>query len=183
MHLLESLTENIFAHDKEKTLCNTGVISTDTGNYLIDTGMYPTVAKELLKEITNIQSGNFKATFTTHYHIDHVGGNQIFSFKPIYAHKLCRENLANVKQEDVEKRFINDSNRALFEGFKLTNVTDVYDSDIFSPPENSDIVCYLTGGHTSGSVLVYYKPENVCLCWSSSCKKDGSKSLTLSFSI
>ena len=161
MQLLERLTDTIFAHDKEKTFCNTGAISTDIGNYLIDTGMYPKVAKTLLEEIKNIKSGNFKSTFTTHYHIDHIGGNQIFNFKPIYAHKLCRENLANVKQEDVEKRFINDSNKALFEGFKLTNVTTVYETDTFSPPENSDIICYLTGGHTNGSVIVYYKPENV----------------------
>ena len=161
MKLLNQLTETIYAHDKRVTICNTGVISTDTGNYLIDTGMYPKTAKQLLNEIKDIERGDFEGTFTTHYHFDHTGGNQVFNFKPIYAHKLCKVNFASYSQEDIEKNSINDENRELFEGFKLTDVTNIYDTETFSPPENSDITCYLTGGHTSGSVIVHYKPENI----------------------
>lgn len=161
MGLLEQLSDYTFAHDKQVTLCNTAVIATDTGNYLIDTGMFPKTAKDLLSEIKDIKSGQFEGTFTTHYHFDHTGGNQVFSFKPIYAHKLCNENFASYKQEEIEKNSINDKNRHLFEGFTLTRATKIYENDTFSPPENSDIICYLTGGHTSGSVIVHYKPENI----------------------
>ena len=161
MKLLEQLTDTILVHDKQATWCNIGVISTDTGNYLIDTGMFPKVAKQLYDEIKIIKSGNFEGTFTTHYHLDHIGGNQAFTSKPIYAHKLCSVNFGTYKEEELVKGFAERENKDLFEGFKLSAASNIYDSDTFSPPENSDITCYLTGGHTSGSVIVHYKPENI----------------------
>ena len=161
MPLLDKLSDNIYAHDKEVTMCNTGVISTDTGNYVIDTGMYPKIATKLLGEVKDMKK-TFEGTFITHYHFDHVGGNQAFTSKPIYAHKLCSENfVSSYSQEELDKEISDDENKELYEGFKLTDASNIYDTEIFSPAENSDIVCYLTGGHTSGSVIVHYKPENI----------------------
>ena len=161
MPLLDKLTDTIYAHDQRVTICNTGVIATDTGNYVIDTGMFPKTARHLLEEVKGISSGKFEGTFTTHYHFDHTGGNQAFTSKPIYAHKLCKQNFTSYSQEEIEKGTINEENKDLFEDFKLTDASNIYDTDIFSPAENSDIVCMLTGGHTSGSVIVHYKPENI----------------------
>ena len=161
MKLLESISDNIHAHDKLATWCNTGVISSDCGNFLIDTGMFPVIAKQLYDEIKTIKSGKFEGTFTTHYHLDHTGGNQIFTSKPIYAHRYCSVNFGNYDEKELVEDFAKRENKELFEGFKLSQASNIYDTDAFSPPENSDITCYLTGGHTSGSVIVHYKPDDI----------------------
>lgn len=161
MKLLTKITDSIYVCDKRATRGNVGVISADTGIYVIDTGMYPVTAKQLLSETKSIDKGNFMGTFTTHHHLDHTGGNQVFNHKPIYAHYLAEKNFASYNQETIEKNTIKNDTKEFFEGFKLTGANSVYSENEFSPPENSDIVCYLVGGHTNGSVIIHYKPENI----------------------
>ena len=163
MKLLTKHLDSIYLCDDRATRGNVGVIATDTGNYVIDTGMFPKTGKIILDDLNEIGNSSDKlaGTITTHYHLDHTGGNQIFAHKPIYAHKLAEENFGSYSQEQIEKNWINDDTREDFEGFSLTGANSVYSEDVFSPPENNDIVCYLVGGHTSGSVIIHYKPENV----------------------
>ena len=54
MKILDKLSDNILGADKRVTICNVGAISTDTGNYLIDAGMFPKTAKQLLDDINSV---------------------------------------------------------------------------------------------------------------------------------
>ena len=76
--MLEKISDSIYAHSKGKTIGNIGVISSDKGNFLIDTTMYQVVARELRVELEKIKTGNIKAGILTHYHGDHTWGS-IFS--------------------------------------------------------------------------------------------------------
>jgi glyoxylase-like metal-dependent hydrolase (beta-lactamase superfamily II) len=67
---------------------NAGFVIGDGGVLVVDTFFTPQAAEELLAEIASRTALPVKYAINTHYHLDHTGGNQVFSSRgvPIIAH-------------------------------------------------------------------------------------------------
>jgi len=162
MALFEKISESIYAHTEGKTIGNVGVIATEGGNYVIDTSMYPKVARDIRTEVNAIRSGKLNGVFLTHYHFDHSGGNQEFTDVNLYAHKKVDHNFrTNYKQEEFMKNLADREDKDMFEGLELTAPNKVYETNPFSPDDSDHIEVYLVGGHTDGSSLIFHKEEKV----------------------
>ncbi len=159
--MFEKVTDRIFAITDGQTVGNVGLIATDAGNYLIDTSMYPVIARNIRQEIQKIKTGKLSGGFFTHYHFDHTGGAQEFHDVPMYAHELTKDNF-NKSYGDPSflDRFADHPQKELFEGLRVTPPSYVFSEKKFEP-EGTSIEVYHVGGHTSGSSIIVYRPENV----------------------
>lgn len=162
MAYLEKINDYLYAHTAGKTIGNVGVIANDNGNFLIDTSMYPAVARDLRVELEHIKTGKIVAVFLTHYHADHVFGNQIFKDKPIYGHHHIAENLKQNYNEDYLKKRqqeATDEQKEMFKDLQITLPNKVYTENPLVVDEDNTIKIYLVGGHTSGSSIIHYEEE------------------------
>jgi len=67
---------------------NVVAVVTQRGLLLIDTGYYPQSAKNMRKHITELFGRDvFAYVINTHWHWDHINGNQAFSDVPIIGHE------------------------------------------------------------------------------------------------
>ena len=100
--------------DGSKSGSNAGFVVGSNGVVVIDTFVSPGPAKDLLAEIRKITNLPIRFVVNTHYHLDHTGGNAVFSEAgaTILAQRNLRgwlrtENLkffgANPKPEDKER--------------------------------------------------------------------------------
>jgi glyoxylase-like metal-dependent hydrolase (beta-lactamase superfamily II) len=108
---------------------NSGFIVTDAGVVVVDTQLVPMFANEIIKEINAITDKPIKYAINTHWHTDHVGGNEAFHPQAsIIAHD---SSVAVIRAETLwftshKKRF---SSVAIFSpkarGFLITGMTAI----------------------------------------------------------
>ena len=130
--------------------CNVYVISSDRGTILIDPGYYGKDIRNHLKK-----TGGVDAVLLTHGHWDHTYGlddlNMDYPDTPIFIHEKDRNFLQNPVL-----------NGSAYNGFAL-----IIRSDTAAVPEGKlgtggyDIDVIHAPGHTGGSVLYYFRHENV----------------------
>jgi len=79
---------------------NAGFIIGDDGVVVVDTYTTPQAAEELLGQIEQRTSLPIKYVVNTHYHLDHVGGNQVFAARniPIIAQANVRDWITTKNQ-------------------------------------------------------------------------------------
>lgn len=159
--MFDRITDSIFAHTEGKTIGNVGVIASEIGNFVIDTSMFPKVAYEIRKELETIKTGKLLGGFYTHYHFDHTGGAQHFHDVPMYAHELVKQNFMESYKLEMKDQFLSGDNKDLFEGLEITPPSHIFTESTLTSELSPDIDLYVVGGHTSGSTLIHYKPEDV----------------------
>lgn len=160
--MFEQVTENTFAIADGSTVGNVGLIASSSGNFLIDTSMYPKVARSIRKSQEIIKSGRLVGGVFTHYHFDHTGGAQEFHDIPLYGHQLEKENFEkNYLKDDFISRVQSQDKEGNFHDLKPTLPSRVFSSNPFMPEEDEKIRFLHTGGHTSGSVLIHFEPDHV----------------------
>jgi cyclase len=82
----------VIARDDGKAFANAGFVVGDSSVAVIDTFQDPEAAKALLAEIRKLTQLPIRFVVNTHYHIDHVNGNDIFAAAGavIVAHRNVR---------------------------------------------------------------------------------------------
>lgn len=160
--MLSKITDSIYAHTEGKTIGNVGLIATDNGNFVIDTSMFPAMARDIRIEVEKIKTGKLAATIWTHYHGDHSFGTQAFKGAPIYAHKAAAHNFETQYSVDRLQEMLSgqtEERKKLMDGLEVTQPTTLFETSPYHLDENNSIVLYQVGGHTNGSTLIYYKEE------------------------
>jgi len=140
---------------------NCGYIVTDEGVVVVDTQLIPFFANEMIKEIKAITDKPIKYAINTHWHTDHVGGNE--AFRPqahIIAHEFTRKIIAKRRKEQEEGK-VDESLKQLGE-FKFTP-PDITFSDKMTLHLGNRVIelKFLGGGHTGGDIVVYLPKEKV----------------------
>jgi glyoxylase-like metal-dependent hydrolase (beta-lactamase superfamily II) len=152
---------------------NAGFVIGDNGVLVIDTFENEAAAKQLLAEIRKLTQLPIKFVVNTHYHLDHVAGNKIFSDADadadagagavIVAHQnvpgwIHTENLKffgkNIKPEE----------KALVENLTAPNL--VYSGSLSISLGNTQVSVAYFPGHTGGDsvVTVYDSKSPVIFC-------------------
>ena len=87
------VADNVYAFIQDNCATNAGFIVSDEGVMVIDSLMTPTLAGKLFAAVRNVTSAPIRFLINTHFHGDHVFGNQYFLPAPIVAHANCRDEL------------------------------------------------------------------------------------------
>lgn len=149
--------------DTGKAFANAGFVVGDNGVAVVDTFQDPEAAKQLLAEIRRITPLPIRFVINTHYHIDHVNGNDVFAAAGavIVAHRNVRswmrsENLkfwTDPIPKDVKQRV---------QSLTLPDV--VYDDrlDLYLGSRAIQVRYY--PGHTGGDSVVFVPDAQVVFC-------------------
>jgi glyoxylase-like metal-dependent hydrolase (beta-lactamase superfamily II) len=160
---LKPLGHNVWAaidDPKGDAGANAGFVIGDDGVAVIDTFENPEAARQMLAEIRKLTNLPVKFVINTHYHIDHVAGNEVFQKAGaiVFAQRNVRswihtENLKffgkNIKLEE----------KSMVEA--LGSPDAVYDSGVTLFLGSRKIDVRVFSGHTGGDSVVFIPDASV----------------------
>lgn len=163
---LNKISQRVYAETKGETGGNVGVISLDHSVVAVD-AQFPVSGSKFRRSIRDMTSKPVSHLLLTHYHGDHVFGNQAFEDCAIVAHSLLKEkmeenlrtiwappNLVKIVEEVKKDR----PERAwLYEGLRIVLPNIVFDKKFTL----EGVEMTRLGGHTSDSSVVYVKDDRV----------------------
>jgi cyclase len=166
-YTLKPLGHNIFAAianpGPTSSGSNAGFVIGDDGVLVVDTFQKVDAARALLADIRKITPLPIRFVVNTHYHIDHVTGNQVFADAgaTIIAHRnvpgwIHTENLKFYGANPTPEQ------RASVEALKSPDVT--YDNELNLYLGTRQIYLHFFPGHTGGDTMVLIPDANVVFC-------------------
>lgn len=134
--------------------CNSIVSAGPDGILIVDAN-YKEAGKYLKTEIEKLKKANIDYIINTHWHFDHVGGNEILANNKtkIIAHEDARNLLLK------DQYLLGDTIRALPKN-ALPNKTFVSNYNMSFYGENIELLP-VSGCHSAGDIIVYFKNSNV----------------------
>src|SRR5580704_8047204 len=149
--------------DEGKAGGNAGFVVGDSGVVVVDTFQDPEPAAAFLAEIRKITNLPIRFVVNTHYHLDHVNGNDVFaaSGAVIIAHRNARGwiRTENIKMIDPP---VTPEKKARVQSIALPNI--VYDTsvDLYLGSRRVNVRYY--PGHTGGDSVVSVPDAHVVFC-------------------
>ena len=163
---LQKIGNNVWAaivSDEGKAGGNAGFVIGDEGVAVIDTFQDPAPAADFLKEIRKITKLPIRFVVNTHYHLDHVNGNDVFAAAGavIVAHRNVRAwvRTENMKMLDPP---ITPEKQARVRSIALPNVVHDNRVDLFLGSRR--IIVRYYPGHTGGDSVVSIPDAHVVFC-------------------
>jgi glyoxylase-like metal-dependent hydrolase (beta-lactamase superfamily II) len=149
--------------DEGKAGGNSGFVVGDDGVTVIDTFQDPQPAADFLKEIRKITKLPIRFVVNTHYHLDHVNGNDVFAAAGavIVAHRNVRAwiRTENMKMLDPP---ITPEKQARVRSLTQPNVVHDNRIDLFLGSRR--IIVRYYPGHTGGDSVVSIPDAHVVFC-------------------
>lgn len=164
--VLQKIGDRVWAavvNDQGKAGGNAGFVVGDDGVVVVDTFQDPQPAADLLAAIRKITNLPIRFVVNTHYHLDHVNGNDIFAAAGavIIAHKNARGwiRTENIKMIDPPAT---PEKKARVQSIALPSL--VYDSsvDLYLGSRRVSVRYY--PGHTGGDSVVWIPDAHVVFC-------------------
>jgi cyclase len=154
---LKPLGHNVWAaidDTKGDAGANAGFVIGDDGVAVIDTFENPDAAKQMLAEIRKLTGLPVKFVIDTHYHIDHVAGNQIFQRAGalVFAQRNVRSWIRTENLKFFGKS-IKPEEKSMVES--LGSPDAVYDSGVTLFLGSRRIDVRVFPGHTGGDSVVF----------------------------
>jgi cyclase len=150
-------------NDAGKAGGNAGFVVGDDGVAVIDTFQDPEPTRALVAEIRKITKLPIRFAINTHYHLDHVNGNDVLAAAGavIVAHRNVRAwiRTENVKMLDPP---VTPEKKARVASLTLPNV--VYDDHIDLYLGSRRIAVRYYPGHTGGDSVVWVPDAHVVFC-------------------
>ena len=163
---LDKITDNVYANTSGETGGNVGIVILEHGVAAVD-AQYTVSGADFRNSIPQVTEKPVTHLLLTHYHGDHVFGNQAFEDCEIVGHRLLKmkmeENLSSIWSPSNLKKMIEDvkKNRPerawLYEGLRIVLPTKIFE-DRFSI---DGIEMIHMGGHTAGSSVVFVVDEHL----------------------
>jgi len=142
---------------------NAGFVIGDDGVAVIDTFQDPRPAKALLAEIRKLTPLPIRFVVNTHYHLDHVNGNDVFAAAgaTIVAHRNVRAwvRTENIKMLDPP---VTPEKKARVQSITLTTVDFDSHIDLYLGSRRINVRYY--PGHTGSDAVVSLPDAHVVFC-------------------
>jgi glyoxylase-like metal-dependent hydrolase (beta-lactamase superfamily II) len=142
---------------------NAGFVIGDDGVLVIDTFQDPRPAKALLADIRKLTPLPIRFVVNTHYHLDHVNGNDVFAAAgaTIVAHRNVRAwmRTENIKMLDPP---VTPEKKARVESLALPTVVHDSHLDLYLGSRRINVRYY--PGHTGGDSVVWIPDAHLVFC-------------------
>ena len=162
---LQETASGIYAYIGEDGVANAGFAVGERGVLMIDSGMSPAQGEELLQAVRRVTDKPIRILINTHYHGDHVLGNEVFSPPAlILSHRKTWSTLKKLGSQYVEA----------FASRRPPNLADEVRKARLILPEvliDSSLsldmkglradVHYYGEAHTEGDLVVYFPDQGV----------------------
>ena len=102
---IEKLDDGVYAVIHKTggyAICNSGIINLGTETLVFDCFISPTAAEDLKKAAEELTGNEVKYVVNSHFHNDHVRGNQVFVDAQIISTKRTAELIKDVTPEELE---------------------------------------------------------------------------------
>lgn len=140
--------------------CNIAVSIGHDGVLIIDTGS-PGHAERIKPAITEISGEPIHIVFNTHFHFDHVGGNEVFANDGaiIIAHKNARKRM--LREWRVPE--ILGTKWPIIPPYPEVSLSKMSFNDSITVHFNKDTIqaIYILDAHSDGDVIIYFRKANV----------------------
>ncbi len=83
-----------------RAICNAGIVDLGNATLVFDPFISPYAALELQRVITELGLSPVKYLVNSHYHNDHIRGNQVFKDASIYSTKITRDLIEKTEPEE-----------------------------------------------------------------------------------
>jgi glyoxylase-like metal-dependent hydrolase (beta-lactamase superfamily II) len=135
---------------------NIGVITGDDGVLIVDNQFAP-LADKIKAAISEISSEAVKYVVNTHWHGDHMGGNEVFGAdgSVIIAHDNVRTRVSTDQFMAFQKRDVPARPPVAWPIVTFSQDVTLYFND------EEILIHYATPAHTDGDAVVYFKNANV----------------------
>jgi len=97
--MLNRVSERVYANTEGKAGANVGIIVLESGVAAVDS-QYPASGTDFRRSISTLIQKPVTHLLLTHYHEDHVFGNQAFEDCEIVAHRLVKEKMEENMRAD-----------------------------------------------------------------------------------
>ena len=155
----ERVSEDIFIFTSEMyAQVTASVILTNEGAIVIDTLPFPAESRELAEFVHRRHRRGARYVINTHYHADHVYANYLFPEAQIISHRLCRQNLADVTDEQLRKI---KSDTPGLDDVKLRVPTIVFDNEMGIHLGNRSLRLIHLPGHSPDGIGVYVDGDRI----------------------
>jgi glyoxylase-like metal-dependent hydrolase (beta-lactamase superfamily II) len=84
-----------------RAISNAGIVDLGNVTLVFDTFISPYAAEELKRVIAEMGLGPVKYVVNSHYHDDHIRGNQIFKGASIYSTQITRDLIEKTEPEEI----------------------------------------------------------------------------------
>jgi cyclase len=143
---------------------NAGFVIGSDGVAVIDTFENPAAAKKMLEAIQEKTKLPIRFVVNTHYHLDHVAGNEVFA--AVGAVVLAQDNVRAWEHTENLKFFgdkVTADQRHFVETLGLPTVTYAEGATIYISDKRG-LALRVMPGHTGGDTVVYDPEANVVYC-------------------
>ncbi|NHJ49610.1 MAG: MBL fold metallo-hydrolase [Asgard group archaeon] len=157
---IERVNEHIFVL-KDKLFYDVvmGALALPSKLIMIDTGMNLRKMKEFKETVEKETEKKFDTVVITHYHGDHIIGNQFFTNCDIIASKWTHDHLKKYlprwTDEVIESQKKRIDDPLALEGLELTPTNKSFEDQMEIADEDVKVIIKNTGGHTIGSTYIY----------------------------
>ena len=146
-----------------------GAVSLPNYAVVVDTGMYPSFASKIRKDLEATTGTPVTKLILTHYHGDHVFGNQAFKDCQIISSRALKEIMNEMatnawtreQLEETAKQRPETYQKIGLDSLEITFPTEIFDGSFIVKDNGIEIVCKHVGGHTRGHSYVYVPTERV----------------------
>jgi glyoxylase-like metal-dependent hydrolase (beta-lactamase superfamily II) len=143
---------------------NAGFVIGKDAVLVIDTFEHPEAARQMLAAIRQKTRAPIRFVVNTHYHLDHVGGNAVFSAAG--ATVMAQDNVSLWERTENLKFFgpkITPEQRNMVETLGLPDVTYTRGATVHLAGRQSIVLRFMPG-HTGGDTVVFDPSANVVYC-------------------
>ena len=143
---------------------NAGFLIGPNAVAVVDTFESQAAAQKMLEVIQQQTKLPIRYVINTHYHLDHVAGNQVFVSAGAIV--LAQQNVRAWERTENLKFFlpnITTQQRTFVETLALPDVTYTHDTTLYLGDHRS-LLLRVMPGHTGGDTVVYDSEANVVFC-------------------
>jgi cyclase len=102
--IIQKLADGVYAAIAKNggyAICNAGIVDLGDATLIFDPFMTPEAARDLKKVALELTGHQVKYVVNSHYHNDHIGGNQVFDSATIISTVRTRELIAQYQPEEI----------------------------------------------------------------------------------
>ncbi|WXG43945.1 MAG: MBL fold metallo-hydrolase [Promethearchaeati archaeon SRVP18_Atabeyarchaeia-1] len=164
---IEKISDNVYVDTTGEGNGNFGAIVLPSFVVAVDASMFPSLAQAFRKDIETRTEKRVAILVLTHYHADHVFGNQVYRDCTIVSTKELREKMLEAARTEwtpeAIKRFGQGSPETAekLKGIEITFPTKTFESKYAFKDEGILLELRQTGGHTADSCYVYLPSEKI----------------------